>query len=290
MRAPILETSASQRSAEEHARQAYPELVGIVHKRFAQGVAEVFADAFREERFPAFGRKADPVYSTLLAGMNDEGIARDLVEKWMISQTMLTQSRFWLEDVIVDVLWLQWSSIPDLDQRPQIYSLSMLRSGWYGSPTSLWNVGENWRAHVVGRGQWTQRIGLKALAAAEAAVSQQEARFDAVMERREAGHDVAAHLTPEQDRAAFARVHDALGGDHRATALKCNLLVIEPETDVTPGRVTGIRALRLVLIWRSDATTCRRLLRVGQLASLPRKESRMKIATAADASIQASGT
>ena len=36
----------------------------------------MFETAFRESRFQTFALRADPVYATLLSGMNDEGTAR----------------------------------------------------------------------------------------------------------------------------------------------------------------------------------------------------------------------
>jgi hypothetical protein len=100
----------------------------------------------------------------------------------------------------------------------------MLADGWYQSRRSLWDVGENWREEVHGRGGWHPPIQERALEEIDRIVGEEERRFEAIP----GGHSPNS-LTQPEDEAALARAANAVGGSLRPISVRCNLLFIEPE-------------------------------------------------------------
>ena len=233
-----LSPSKSVRDAEKVARESHHWAVEIVANRFREGLDRVFERAFVDGRFTEFARRSDPVYVTLLEGMNDEGVARTMVGNWMVAHTLATQARFWLEDVVVDLLYKKAAREPDPRLRPEIFSLAMLGDGWYASRKSIWNVGERWREQIHGRGGWRPLIQEKALDEIEQIAAEEERQFDALPSER---RDLRGAVTPSADDAALARAGAALGGPARPTLVRCNLLFIEPERRDAEAQVWGIR-------------------------------------------------
>src|SRR5262245_56526234 len=88
----------------EHLQQEYGWAIKIIRERFAVGLEAICAKEFLDERYQEFQRKNDPIYAELLDGMEDEALAKTFVSYWTIGQTMATQSRFWLEAAIAEII------------------------------------------------------------------------------------------------------------------------------------------------------------------------------------------
>ena len=238
-RLSYLTPSKAALQAETESRESHPWAVQIARERFCKGLDQVFDGVFVESRFRKFVRKADPIYVTLLQGMGDENAARMLVGNWMIAHTLATQARFWMEDVVVDILFRRSSLSPEL--RPEIYDLRMLADGWFATGRSLWDVGENWREEVHGRGAWRPAIQEGALEEIERIVGEEERRFETFSpDERRWRPDLAA-ISEEVDRETLNRVARSLRGSARPISVRCNLLFLEPETSADETAIWAIR-------------------------------------------------
>lgn len=267
---------------EKRARKDYPWAVELVAKRFGEGLERVFERVFVDNRFGRFALRADPVYVTLLEGMNDEGVARTMVGNWMIAHTLATQTRFWLEDAIVDLLYAKCAKTENPKLRPHIYSLSMLGDGWLAASKSIWEIGEKWREQIHGRGAWRPLIHESAVAECDAIAGEEERRFDALPPGTRA---YGCSLSPKEDDAAFARVASAIKGDRRPTLVRCNLLFINPATATTVEQVWAIRYINPTTFGQSATVKAERvnLLRLSAYLAgekPARKASQVRIVAA----------
>lgn len=167
--------------------------------------------------------------------MEDEDTVQALVENWMIGQTLATKCRFWLEDAIVDLYLHKCSSEPDARKRPRLYNNHMLSNGSLQREDSIWELGERWRELVISRSGWRESVGVAALQQIDACVSDEAAYFDQLdpKEQRRGGREI---LVATEDRRAINEVVGRLGGAHRKTQLRCNLLVVHPECGLVTGR------------------------------------------------------
>jgi hypothetical protein len=66
--------------------------IEIVRSRFENGLAEICDQRFLNRRYKDFQDKQDPIYPTLLKGMNDEPLSKTFVSYWTIAHTLATQS------------------------------------------------------------------------------------------------------------------------------------------------------------------------------------------------------
>src|SRR5580700_2881970 len=78
--------------------------VEIIRKHFSTGLAQICDARFLDRRYKRFVMKNDPIYAELLRGMDNEALAKTFVSYWTIAHTLATQSRFWLEDAVTDIL------------------------------------------------------------------------------------------------------------------------------------------------------------------------------------------
>lgn len=134
------EAPESQRAAEQEVAAEYGWACAAVFKRFSAGLERLFDETFVGDRVRRFVERDDPVYATLLQGMEDEALARVLVSNWTVAHTMATMSRFWLEDAIVDIMLARPRA--EGEPPPQVFSLGMLADGWHLNNRTLWDVGE----------------------------------------------------------------------------------------------------------------------------------------------------
>jgi hypothetical protein len=210
---------------EREARESHPWVIEIVRRRFERGLEWLFQDGFVSSRFGEFLGRADPIYTTLLQGMADEGASRALVGSWMVAHTLATQSRFWLQDAIVETLVTR--AAQSEEPRPSVYSLAMLADGWYAAGTSIWNVGEDWCEEIHGRGAWRPLIQEKALDEIERIVGEEERRFESLAPAQRKGG--AGAMSERDDQRSLERAALARGGPARPISVRCNLLIVEPE-------------------------------------------------------------
>lgn len=197
----------------------------IVERHFVNGIDRLLDPAFVKRRYLEFERKADPVYFTLLGGL-DPTLSQAFVTNWTLAHTLATVSRSWLEDIVVDLMRAKAmrSELPP----PEIYSLRMLANGWYDSRRSIWDVGENWRAELTGSAAWRTRLPQHALNEIDAIVAEEERHYDYLRGTNEFSQQGWNFERPD-DSEAKRRCAGASAGPLVFVAMKCNLLILEPE-------------------------------------------------------------
>jgi len=216
--------------------------VEIIRRHFAAGLSEITDAAFLSKRFKEFQKRNDPIYVKLLDGMDDSALAKTFVSYWMIGQTMATQSRFWLEDAIAEIIIHQAIS----KNRPvtHVYSAAMLGQNMFAQRTSIADLGENWREQSWDRSPWRAAVQQSALREIDILVGEQER--EPVPER---SPFVPRTFTSETNTKAIAKDKEHLkrivaaltGPPPSETKLQCNLLVIEPDRPGTEVHAWGIR-------------------------------------------------
>lgn len=205
--------------------------VEIIRKHFADGLERICDPVFLAQRYGAFERRQDPVYTGLLNGMKDPPLAKTFVSYWTIAHTMATQSRFWLENAVAEILVRQVKE----KQRDiwGLYSQSMLSSGMLKRKVSVADLGEDFLEQLPPASAWRVPIQQAALREIDVLVGEQE---------RERRQEKRKPFTPRdwdddnngqaiiRDRQHLARVATALKGPPaQETTIQCNLLVIEPD-------------------------------------------------------------
>jgi hypothetical protein len=205
--------------------------VAIVQRYFTDGLAALCDPRFLAERYDEFVYHHDPIYATLLDGMADEALAKTFVSYWTIAQTLATQSRFWLEDAVAEIVA---SQVPaGRRHASHVYSQGMLGEGYWDRNVGVADLGKKYPEHVTGRRPWRPPMKEKALKTVDLLVGRQE-RERAGGERRweglpgrlwKAAQDGEAAA---KDRAQLRRIAKAVGGREVSdVAVQCNLLVIE---------------------------------------------------------------
>jgi hypothetical protein len=248
----ILAPSERTLGDEFNARDTHAWAVEIVSNQFRAGMARVFDRSFMNSRFHEFVKRSDPIYVSLLAGMDDEGVARAVVGNWMVAHTLATQSRFWLEDAIIEMLIARVRE--GLEPRRSVYSRQMLADGWHASGKTIWDVGEGLREEIHGRGAWRPLIQENALREIEQIVGEEERRFEQVPSF--ARRDV--FMTEEDDQQSLDRSSTALSGLARPSVVRCNLLVIEPERSDHAPHAWAIRYINPTTFGQASAIKAER--------------------------------
>jgi hypothetical protein len=213
----------------------------IVERHFSNGLARICEPKFLSARYREFQNKADPIYSELLDGMNDEKLAATFVSYWTIAHTIATQSRFWLEAAIADILIEQAIAAGDLQRR--VYSHSMLSAGLLDQGITVADLGEWRREHVSARSPWEVYLQEGTLREIDIRVGIEERN------RRTHRDPLYRRLKPTfspeevaEDRASLDAVASSFSGPPTTRVkLQCNLLVIEPSQDDRQPHAWGIR-------------------------------------------------
>lgn len=218
--------------------------IDIVRKHFVNGLNRISDEKFLRRRYEEFRRNDDPVYADLLAGMNDERLSKTFVSYWILGQTMATQSRFWLENAVAELIIHQAQKLGR--EVSNVYTQNMLADGWLSKKVNVAEIGEDQLEHLTDRRPWRAAIQRSALEVIDIAVGQRERERVAKREWFRS-RDWQREHEPElkaRDRADLARVVDSLRGPPaEETTLQCNLLVIGP--NVKGGEPT-VRAIRFV--------------------------------------------
>ena len=193
-------------------RTDYAWAIKIVRKHFVGGLNRISDEKFMRRRYEEFKRNDDPVYADLLAGMNDERLSKTFVSYWILGQTMATQSRFWLEYAVAELIIHQAQRLG----RPveHVYTQSMLADGWMSRKVSVATIGEDQLEHLSDRSPWRAMIQRSALEGIDVTVGQRERER---MAKREwfRSRDWQRENEPElkaRDRADLARVVESLKG------------------------------------------------------------------------------
>ncbi len=225
-------------------RKDYDWAIEIVRKHFVDGLNHISEERFLHRRYEEFRRNDDPVYADLLAGMNDERLARTFVSYWILGQTMATQSRFWLDNAVAELIIHQAQKLG----RPieHVYTQSMLADGWLSTKVDVASIGEEQLEHLNNRRPWRAMIQRAALESIDVAVGQRERERVAKRDQFRSRDWQRANELPlrERDQADLNRIVESLKGPPAEVAtLQCNLLVIGPNEK---GEKSTVQAIRFV--------------------------------------------
>lgn len=174
--------------------------------------------------------EAQRLYAELLDGMDDESLAKTFVSYWTIGQTIATQSRFWLEDAIVEIILFQVKHL----NRPAtyVYSQAMLGKKYFEDRRTIAEIGEIAPEHLTERSPWRASVQESALQAIDILVGEQEREplpARKPLHMRQWSNESNAKAT-STDQNQLARIASSLKGPPATeTAMQCNLLVIEPD-------------------------------------------------------------
>lgn len=204
----------------------------IVADEFAQGLSRWTEKAFVRQRYDQFVRRNDPIAARIVEALGDDALRRGFVSYWTIAQTIVSQSRFWLDVALIRILLER----PDRDGTGvEVHSPSLMGARWTRDtpPLTLDMLGELRKEGHFLRGKW--RVGLQAscLRAIDLLVGDQERdREQALGFRRGDGRDdmLALEAAKGRDLDHAWHVADALRGPPAEDVnLQCNLIVIEPD-------------------------------------------------------------
>jgi len=216
-------------------RREYGWAVEIVHSHFNDGLTHLCDERFLSRRYSDFLAKQDPIYTDLLAGMEDEPLAKTFVSYWTIAHTMATQSRFWLETAVAEILIHRFRDYGDADQR-YVMNQSLLKSVGTGlrelrGCVSVAGMGEEHFEHLSSHQTWRPVVDGDVLERIDVLVGEQERQR--VDERKpfqpRTWTDEQNQQARDLDRQHLVSVAGAFRGRRTSEVnLQCNLLVIEP--------------------------------------------------------------
>ena len=206
--------------------------VQIIQRHFEKGLGEISDSKFLGRRYNEFSCKKDPIYAELLRGMDDEPLTKTFVSYWTVAQTLATQSRFWLEAAIADIIVhrARHSGRP----ATEVYTHAMLGQGFPAERRTVAEIGDQELEHIAGGASWQATIQQCVLNVIDVLVGEQERAPWPQREPfrlRELSQE--GNLRAKQrDQLHFAQIEDSLQGPpSQLTTLQCNLLVIEPDQD-----------------------------------------------------------
>lgn len=177
----------------------------IVARHFADGLDELLSPRFLQGRYRKFESEHDPIYHTILACVQDESLVKAFVSYWAIAQTMATQSRFWLEDAIAEIVVHQCKYFGR--NASHVYWQKTLGMGHFAAQTHVSEIGERELEHHQGRKPWRVLIQESAVNAAAFLVEEQERA------RLSANPSLVAYRNPEdRDESHFRTLANALTG------------------------------------------------------------------------------
>lgn len=215
----------------------------IVRRYFSYGLEELCNERFLARRYAGFKKKNDPIYATLMDGMNDEQLAKTFVSYWTIGQTLAVKSRFWLEDAIFEIIRSRTTAFGQ--QVTHVYNQRMLGNQFLLKSETIAEIGEE-RLQYLQKKTWEVLLKRNALREVDIIVGEQER---GVFDRAGVGNPFARRVwtadKPEDrsiDRESLSRIEKALTGvltDRQK--LLCSLLVVEPDQRDKRPHVTAYR-------------------------------------------------
>ena len=171
--------------------QEYRWAIDIVQRIFAKELEQYCSPEFVHERYSKFVRERDPIRYPLVTGMDDEPLEQVYVSFYSIYQTIATQTRFWLEASIAEILVHQVRAFG----RPatHLFTQNMLSdcNGFDRSKT-IADIGEYELEHVTGKKEWVVDLKEVAIETAKDLVSTYDRKYDrgAVSEVETEAHDL----------------------------------------------------------------------------------------------------
>lgn len=226
----------------EHLQREYAWAIEIIRNHFAKGLEQICEKDFLDERYLEFRRRNDPIYAELLDGMDDEALAKTFVSYWTIGQTLATQSRFWLEDAIAEIIIYQVKNF----SRPatHVYSQAMLSNKLFERRMAIADIGESNLERLSDRSPWRAVVQESALREIDILIGEQEREpkpsRDGFHARQWSNENNAKAIS--HDQVQLARIASSLRGPPSTeTPMQCNLLVIEPDKLDGKTHAWGIR-------------------------------------------------
>lgn len=210
-------------------RVEYDWAIAIVTRYFNLGLTELFDPESVKDRVDWFHRREDPLYSVLLRSSGKD-IYNTFVGYWTLAQTLATQSRFWLEWAICDVVRDHRAR---LGREVQVYSLRDLATG--GLTVAF--MGEREKEWLGGIKPF--RVGLKQNALDF--IDREVGRVERVLSVRHGGPETLEGTDAELERwdeeMLSGMPRQIKGRETDRVSIQCNLLVVEPGE----GQVNAIR-------------------------------------------------
>ncbi len=160
-------------AAEWPIRSEYGWAIDIILKNFNIGLERICNERFLARRYADFQDKQDPIYHDLLNGMEDEALAKTFVSYWTIAQTMATQSRFWLETAVAEILIHKYRRVKNAKQY-FVLNQGLLSEGYLKEPVSVAEMGDEHVEHLSSHRVWRVIIDAHALETIDVVVGQQE--------------------------------------------------------------------------------------------------------------------
>jgi hypothetical protein len=223
--------------------ERYDWAVKIVQRRFTEDLVRFSSDEFVQERYSEFLKEHDPILYPLVMGMHDEPLQRAYVSFHSIFQTVATQTRFWLEAAITDILIHQFRQVGQ--SATQLFTQNMLAERGFDRQTTVANIGEDQLEHVSGKKQWLVNSKAESFHTAEKLVSEYDRKYDrgAVNLRKGDLYRLEPELI-ELDHEQMRRMrHSVRGTKIVSHKLDCDLLVVGPDHKQNE---VSVRAFRFV--------------------------------------------
>jgi hypothetical protein len=224
--------------------------VEIVHKHFSTGLAHICDPRFLDRRYREFEIKNDPIYAELLSGMNNEALSKTFVSYWTIAHTLATQSRFWLEDAVAEIIMrqvrdnLRERQQDDGPKKVEVYSAKMLGAGYFKDRKPVADLGEDVLEHLTARSPWRVTMKTSVLTKIDTDVGEQERQQPPKRKPFQARQWTGEQNKPakETDQRLLANILGAFDGKEASEfTLQCNLLVVDPDKVRDKVGVTGLR-------------------------------------------------
>lgn len=223
--------SAADGARRKEIETRYAWAIEIVARHFRTGLEQVFERQRIRRQVDRFVRHGDPVYSRLLRSSGTD-LYETFAGFWKLGQTLATQSRFWLERAICDVVRHQ----PRFGTR--VYSLSDLASGRWMQNGELAFMGDEETEWDATTRAFRVPLSRNLLDYVEREVGRQDRRAPLSPVATDRGR---ASLWAEMARDDTAILRNIAGKLSEPpwlpVAVQCNLLVVEPE----PGGVWAFR-------------------------------------------------
>ena len=223
--------------------QKYDWAVDIVRRRFTEDLVRFSSDEFVQERYAEFLKERDPILHPLVMGMHDKALQQAYVSFYSIFQTVATQTRFWLEAAICDILIHQVRTFGR--SVTQLFTQNMLAEGGIDRRTTVADIGEAQLEHVSGKKQWLVNSKEESYRTAEKLVSEYDRKYDrgAVNLRKDELYRLEPDLI-ELDHQQMGRMkHSVRGTTIVPHKLDCDLLVVGQDNKQHD---VSVRAFRFV--------------------------------------------
>jgi hypothetical protein len=218
--------------------------VEIVQRRFTMELERYCCDRFVHERYLTFERDRDPILHPLVIGMEDVPLQKAYVSFFSIYQTLATQTRFWLEAVIAELLVHQ--AIEFGHSATEVFTQNMLADGnGYVRGRTVADVGDTKLEHVVGKKEWLVTLKNQILETAKDLVDEYDRKYDrGAVKLKEPELVRLERELIDVDQQQMKKMKQSVRGQGTPShKLYCDLLVVRP--DLLDGEVR-VRAFRLV--------------------------------------------